>query len=264
MVSFPKSGRTWISHLYVYYGVYVLLAGEADGFLDTEFSGKAFLSKPHRSPAFTSLLASRDRPKRVPRVDFVHRYTAQPYWDLRVPVERVEGRSVVFLVRDPRDVVVSYYHHIRGEPRERLARDVDLKEFIRSDSMGVRAVLAYMNQVAARAPALSRQPPVLYYEDVVSDTQSALTALLRSFSAHEVDADAIARAVERASFARLQQRELAGKTPDDIDRLRFRRGRPGSHNDELDPDDIAYLDRVVAAHIHPTLDRYRTPARITG
>jgi hypothetical protein len=258
VLSFPKSGRTWLDHLYVSYAASRCLGEGAPAFLDEAFSGKAYLTKPHRHPHFQKLLAPAAHRALVPSVRFVHGFPAAPYWELNVPVERFSGSKVVLLARDPRDVVVSYYHHMRAEAKRRIADDVSLSEFLRSESMGIRAVLAYMRQVLERAPDACRAFDVVHYEDLVADTAGAFTRFLRSVGAEDVDPTAVGRAVERATFARLQGAELAargGKVRDDA--LRFRRGRPGSHRSELAPGDIAYVNAVVGAHLHPSLGRYR-------
>jgi len=267
LVSFPKSGRTWLSYLYAYYACYRILGEHADAFIDREFTPHVHIYRPLDHPGLAALFEERGGAI-VPPLSVAHYFDPQPYFELDLPLDRVVADRVAFLVRDPRDVVVSYFHHVlqraddtrrRGKPAP--ANDVDISEFIRSELHGIRAVLAYMNQVAERAPHTFCEFQTIYYEDLVVVPERAFAKFLELFGA-QIDPAAVAAAVRRASFSNLQNIEIARRTrkgrslPPEA--LRFRRGAPDAYRRELCQSDVAYLDRVVGRHLHPLLHRYQT------
>ena len=268
ILSAPKSGRTWLSYLYAYYAVYCLAGARAEQFIDEEFTPTAHIYRPLEHPGLSGLL-KRGEPHGWRPVRAAHHFAAQPYFQLRVELFRVKERSVVFLVRDPRDVVVSYFHHTmqragralaHGKPS--LSADVNLSEFLRSETHGIRAIVAYMNQVMKGGPKAFEQFNIVAFEDLVTNTADVFAGVLRWFGA-PVHEDALIRAVTRASFEKLQRIEIARRVrkqvdPLALDALRFRRGIPGGFRSELNLADISYLDRVIECHLSPELGRYRS------
>lgn len=282
VVSFPKAGRTWLMFLYVYYGVYGLLGDRADEFIENELPFTFRLSK---SKQFRDLLSRHEggtgSPRPVPLLAFTHALPPRtPYYalDLDLPESAWAESRVLLLVRDPRDTVVSFFHHtgsrgIRGtrardvrdvRPRNvPLPEDMELSEFIRSESLGVRAIVSYLNQAIAQAESNQTSFEVLFYEDMLADAAGQLEKLLGFFGVREIDESAIRRAVERASLTNLQGRERQrrarqGRDITNLSAFRFRRGEAGSHMDELTADDVLYLDRVIDTHLHPRFARYRS------
>jgi hypothetical protein len=263
VASFPKSGRTWLSLLYSYYVIYALAGEKADRVADA--LGFRFMPDRHRRIA--ALLEGQDA---VPRVTFTHALPpGQPYYALHVSLEKVRQQTdaLVLLVRDPRDVVVSFYHHVRangprGKGATQLPDDVGISEFLRSDSLGVRAAVEYMNQAAERGPEVFEAFSIVSYESMLADAGEVLTNLLAFAGAEQVDEHAVERAVERSRFDRMQAAERAraeretGRAPTD-DELRMRRGRSGSAADELSADDLEFLNRVIDRHLAGTFSQYR-------
>jgi hypothetical protein len=269
VMSFPKSGRTWLSYLYAYYSCYCVGGDRAEAFIDQEITSTAHIYRPLDHPGLLAML-DRERGRCVPRLRTGHYFPAQPYFALDLGLSKVQARSVAFLVRDPRDVVVSYFHHTtqradhaRQNEKPRLADDVDLPEVLRSETSGIRAIVAYMNQTLERAPSAFERFEIFYFEDLVANTPHVFAGFLQFFGA-DLDADAIRRAVERASFEKLQRLEIDRLTkkraaPPPSDALRFRRGVPGSCRDELSASDLEYLNRVILKNLSPVFERYRQP-----
>ena len=88
LVSFPKSGRTWLR----------LMIGRV---LQQHFGTEL-------DDSLLELERLADRDSRIPRIHAAHDGVGS--W--RDPRE-YRGRRVILLVRDPRDVVVSYYYQLR-------------------------------------------------------------------------------------------------------------------------------------------------------
>ncbi len=189
ILSFPKSGRTWLSYLYAYYACYRVVGDDADAFIDREFTPTAHIYRPLEHPALMARLEN-GWGRVVPPVRVRHDFDATPYFELNLTLSKVAGARVAFLVRDPRDVVVSYFHHTmqradagRERGKAAPAPDVDVSEFIRSETHGIRAVVAYMNQVVERGPQAFGVFRIVHYEDFVSSPEETFHQVLELFGA---------------------------------------------------------------------------------
>lgn len=250
-LAFPKSGRTWLGHLYAYYVIATVdgvLAEARVQYLDTFY-------RAEQSEYVKSLVEARQ----LPRMRFANQRPdgPVPYYELKVDLRKFRNWRITFLVRDPRDMVVSYYHHVMSKAKVPLARDTDIAEFIRSELLGIRYIVAYLNSVYEAIPQTTATHEILRYEDLVRDTEATLARYLQFAGFQPVDAAAVRTAVELASFTRLQTAELARRrraghstAPED---LRFRKGRVGGHAAELRAEDVAYLERVISDHLVPAL-----------
>lgn len=212
LVSYPKSGRTWLRYALVQLGVAEAVQFQHDGF---EFND-----------------GSR------PAHDF----------DLERRIERYAGEQcrVVYLSRDPRDVMVSLYHQVTGRFRDFFHYEGQLSEFIRDDYFGagnLQRFRSIWDEMCRRGVAL----PVTY-EQCHADMPAVLRRIVDYFG-FEVTDRAIVEAVADSSFAIMRSVETAGAFPEPWMRPRngafkVRKGRVGSHREELAAADIRYLDRV--------------------
>jgi len=208
--------------------------------------------------------------RRIPVVTFSHLFNEPP------PVRRAVARAIrsprrrlVVLVRDPRDVAVSHYYHLRhrahvrdlaryGLTRAQVARP--LAEFLRDPGAGLPAQidrLAAMLRLTERAA----RAHLLRYEDLRRDTAGELGRLLR-FLGQDPDPSRLERAVAFAAFDNLRRLEQAGffrdevlrpADPNDPRSFKVRRGQSGSWRRELPADLVAWMDRLVAERLDPRL-----------
>jgi hypothetical protein len=234
LVSFPKCGRTWVR----------LLLGRS-------------LQQHFGLPADTDVvelhhLAELDA--RVPCVFATHDDDAQ--WKTADHVDRDKRRyrrhRVILLVRDPRDVIVSLYHQMHDR---REAYDGTIDEFIDAPVGGFASLLAFYDAWADNldVPAATL---VVRYEDLHARPGPELRRMLEFIGVAGVDDAVIDEAVVFGSFDNMRRLEETGAIgsarlrpgrPGDHDTYKTRRGRVGGHTDELTPDQIARLDRAMAA-----------------
>jgi hypothetical protein len=250
VVSYPKAGRTWLR---------VMLAvveaetagGRRERVLETWLRDDA-PRLAGSSVLFTHALSTSSRESPA-AVELFLRYVA--------------GRRRVFLVRDPRDLVVSHFFHLTR--RSGRARDVASPgEFVRDPTRGIDRVLRFM-EACERSLREDPGPALLLsYEELHRDTERGLRSTLELF---EVGADdrAVATAVEFGGFSNLQRLEQEGRLGEssrrlgardraDPDSRKIRRGEIGSYTDYLSDDDIAYLEERIAESQPPSLG-YATP-----
>jgi len=244
IVSFPKSGRTWIRVMISRY------LQTHFGLEETELLG---LKNLHRkNPA-------------IPRVFFTHdNYLGDYTGNLETKADFYD-KKVVLLVRDPRDVAVSSFHQrkFRPNPDKRGLRDIEvdgdaapsLFEFVR---FRVPRIVAFLNAWQADL-ANVKDHLVVRYEDVRAKPGESMADLLAFLGLQGSD-EAIADAVEFASFNNLKKLESeaafgAGDrrmVPGDSknpESYKVRRAKVGGYRDYFTDDEVAELDRLVSEHL---------------
>jgi hypothetical protein len=202
----------------------------------------------------------------IPKIHFV-RDTHVGAARYGVPKASVaEWQKVIFLVRDPRDVAVSFYFHVvhRAPASELFHKDIpentrqlSIYDFVSDPRLGVRRVVEDYNRWHEEAPAL-RQVHFVRYEDLHGQPEEELRHLT-DFLGIETDNGQIAQAVRFASFESLQQMErdgffrstrLGSTDPANPDSFKVRRGQIGGYKRHFTQDQITNLDAMVTS-LHP-------------
>lgn len=250
VVSHTKSGRTWLrvmlSHLWhLAHGVPVDELVRGDNF-------------KRLAPA-------------IPAVHFAR--------DTRFPPETGTIRPgprqrVLVLVRDPRDVAVSFWFHVRhrASPAELARKDIppdarrlDLFAFATDPRLGVPRVIRFFNRWWQELPSFVHAAR-LRYEDLRADTAGELERLT-GFLGERHPPERIAAAVAFASFESLKEKERQGffasgrlgpadppaaaAASDDPARFKVREGSVGGWRRHFEPDQAAVLDALVRETLEP-------------
>jgi len=145
---------------------------------------------------------------------------------------------VAYLVRDPRDVYVSYYHYMR----KRLPEATTFSDFIRIDGLHPCHWHEHVGSWVTQPNVL-----VIRYEDMLKDAAGQLRRLLdhgrhTGFSPAQVDA-----AVARSSFNRMKAIEQDKGRPFQSEQHRaqsttfMRSGKANAWHDYFTPDDHAMI-----------------------
>jgi len=251
VVSFPKSGRTWVrvmlSRLYRrHFGV----AG------DELFE----FDNLHRLDA------------RIPRILFTH--DGEPWklpQDLNPDKRMYAGAKVVFLARHPIDVAVSRYFHIqhRAEwiPHPEY-KAMPIGEFVWAPLGGLPTIVAYLNNWE-RARADMRHSLMVRYEDFRAQPTDTLARVAVFLGLESSDAE-IAEAVEYASFENLRKKEEQGVIPNhrlgarqegNPDSLKVRRGKVRGYVDYFSAEAVTRMETFVRDQLSPAYG-YDTIARV--
>ena len=231
IVSYPKSGRTWLRVMLQSY------AGQSG--LET----RAYLDGFSMAVGPVVVRFDHGKGTWVP--------APVPANRLMIDAKTYGGKKVIFLVRDPRDVLVSSWYHVTY--RDNAYRD-DLSTFIRDEHLGIAKIIAYLNLWMAQQH-VPTDFLLVRYEDLHTEPQSVLSSVL-TFLSIDVDEDIINRAVEASAFDRMKKAEQAGKIDEPWMRsgkgsgrveesMKVRKGKIGSYREELSPEDVAYVDQVI-------------------
>ncbi len=196
------------------------------------------------------------------------RFTHDDYPHLKSPKElktiksEYKGKKVIFLARDIRDVVVSYYFEVTR--RSSLnpnypVLDLDLSAFLRHSIGSVDTIIRYYN-IWAENRNLPREFLLVRYEDLQADTERELRRVLDFIGLVNLQDDLIHQAVEFARFENMRRMEESGVLDSfrlrpgdryDPESFKARRGKVGGYVDYLSPSDIAYLNHKIKTQLSP-------------
>jgi len=243
IVSYPKCGRTWLrvilSHYYA--GRYGLEPGSLLDFANLHYQNRE-----------------------IPRIFFTHYVpnTVIRPEEINTHIPDAFRKNPVFLVRDPRDVIVSLYF-------QRTRRDANyagsLVDFVFAEAGGLMTLIRYYNLWAGFLP-VAENSLLIRYEDLRARTPEILARLLQHLG-HEPDMEIVRKAVEESSFERMQRLErdnrynrswLRAGDARDEDSFKVRRGKIGGYTDYLEARQIAEINRLIRENLVPELG-YRDP-----
>ncbi len=253
LLSYPKCGRTWVTlqigrAISQHYGL------EVPNLLKLSTFGEEIPEVPHI---------------RLTHDDQPHRKRPQ---ELSTTREKLAGKKVILLVRDPRDVIVSYYHHksrreplrdfwwFQGKRKETHSRfSGTLAEFLEQEIGGFDTLLRYYD-IWEQARHTPKDFLLLRYEDMQADPAAQLRRVLDFMGLAAIGDGTVKEAVEYASFRNMQKIEsgeevksfkLKAGDVNDPNSYKVRRGKVGGYRDDLTPAEIAQLERKMAAKLTP-------------
>jgi hypothetical protein len=232
IVSHPKSGRSWLR----------VLIGKAL----CEYSGLD-----------DQLIFDKDQLAKatgVPKISYTHEDVGNSkhkhYKELETDKAQYKHKKVLLLVRDPRDVLVSYYFHISR--RSDLFHG-SIAEFTRHEAYGIRKIVTFYNIWQANL-YVPQALLLLRYEELHADPHGKLREVLDFIGAQDIDNGIVQKAVDFASFSNMKKLEESrhfqskklrpGKSEDD-DSFKVRRGVVGGYRDDLSLDDCQYINAVI-------------------
>ncbi len=144
---------------------------------------------------------------------------------MRESLAPFERKPMVVLIRDCKDVLVSYYAmEVELFGRTHAARDI--AEFVLGPVYGVRKFVSYYNELAASRRRGGAATQVTSYRELWDDPVGTLERDGAFIGAGGLGRAALERIVERYSFANMRQMELRGERGDRAAARRSsRRGR---------------------------------------
>lgn len=229
VVSFPKSGRTWLRY---YLATWLNL--EYDKGFDLEFMPQPYWSTERRAVQF-------------PHINFTHDFFDLHQDDDEAPIilhkEVYDKKPTILLVRNPFDTVVSYYFH---KAKREGAVELSLNEFILSSRYGIGRYCEWMTQMLDYTQTNPRVL-VLSYEEMRKSMSKQIRKMFAYMGVEDHD-DHIPIASKLSSFKLMQEAEIAANSATsegigrlamsnwdgDIQKLKVRKGEVGSWKDEID------------------------------
>ena len=267
LASYPKSGNTWLRAVLTNYlreedGPASINALIGSSIADSRFLFDEHTGLPssdmtpgellHHRSRFHELLAAE-----LPRPTFVKVHDACLRTSAGLLFPRVATAGVIYLVRNPLDVAVSWAHHEQWSIGRTVAEMNRPAADLRARSGGIapglpQPLLTWSGHVTSWLDA-GLPLHVVRYEDLLADPPTAFASIVR-FAGLDGNAARLARAIAYARFDRLRaQEECHGfderqSTAPSF----FRAGRAGVWRDVLSPGQVRAL---VDAHA-PAMKRF--------
>ena len=239
LISFPKCGRTWVRY------IFAVLEGEVK----------------KRGGALPPVLATHDD---------------DPHWKYPHELSRDKtsyaNSSVLFMARDPRDVVVSLYFErtrrihlyqpewFAPELRERVKKfEGTISEFLREPCGSFGTLVEFYNLWCVNR-GVPEKFFLLRYEELYADPIHRLNSVLRELFGIAVSPDLLSAVVAQCSFEKMHALEGSGLlnhmalTPGDAtdpESFKTRRGKQGGYVDYLSHEDITYLNNIIDSKLDP-------------
>jgi hypothetical protein len=246
VVSYPKCGRTWLRSILGHY-----LTGQ---------------DNPNILETFELTRALPDSPA----IEFTH--DGFPNWIDRNEISHdkrmYRNKKIVFLARDPRDVMVSSYFHYTKRNGKQLAYDPDfdgsISEFLHHHIGGIASLVDFYNIWAANRTYV-REFHLLRYEEMHSDTIKTLQDLFSFLGLPNHGEQRLQLAIENSSFDRMRKKEkqsyYAGRYMEppkdgDPEGFKVRRGKISGYKDYLSAEDINYLNDYLEKHMDSYFNCY--------
>jgi hypothetical protein len=241
LISYPKCGRTWLR----------LMIGRAIASYVQRAEDENILLlqwKKHLKPG-------------IPRIAVVHdnRPMLKTPEELETSKLQYRGKKVIFLVRDPRDVIVSSYFEMtrRGQifgenpyEQRQAVFEGSLSDFIAQRQGGFDTILRYFT-IWAENRDIPEDFLLVRYEDMKADAEGELRSVLDFLGLQAIPQELVSEAVNYASFENMRQMEEDGKfqhgmmKPGDRsnqDSFKTRKGKVKGYVDYLSPEEIQALN----------------------
>jgi len=234
LVSYPKSGNTWMRYLLAY-AIWPAIS-------EVDLFDMASLIPSFGIEHDWQVMLNPESPcnklkHRIIKEHFSYNVAAKQY-----------ARRVIYITRDGRDAMVSYWHFCN----QQSGTTVSFSNFIKESATHPWGqwnahVLGWLN-----APIDGKL--ILRYEDMLEDTVLCLRKALE-FSEIQVSESDIKKAVQRASFESMRKLEKTkGFNLEQIRNVEFvRKGKKGSWKEAFGPEDMELFNKYHGGAI-PELD----------
>lgn len=213
---------------------------------------------PHDCVPFVEIDAARNTSNCDPQVPLVA--THIPYTSLPTSISE-SGCKLVYLCRDPKDVLISMWHFLRGKLPEGIDKDtyINLNNSFEIFCEGIASNGPYWDHVSGYWKASVESPEkvlFLVYEDLKKDTASIVRKLAEfmgyPFTPEEETRGVVQEIVELCSFDSLKNLKANTSgvySPDSPYTIRntefFRKGTTGDWKNYFNEEMAARLDQII-------------------
>lgn len=175
LVSYPKSGNTWIRFI-----IANLIKTDPDEEIDFHSAAK-YIPELGVHDHFLSDLPS-------PRIIKSHQLFNECF------------ESVIYIIRDPRDVYISYYHYLK----KRLPGNLSFSDFLREKKISPSRWHTHVESWID----MPNVKHLLRYEDLLVNPEAEITKLLNSLDGKiRFTSSDVSEAVEKSSFSNMKKIE---------------------------------------------------------
>lgn len=246
LISFPKCGRTWLR----------LIIGR---YMQEYFNLNAVSNEE-----VMELTPLSNHNPNIPFIRITHDDNPQLKYpnEIQDDKKRYKNKKVIFLVRDPKDVVVSLYFQFLK--REKRIDEISLSDFLRYEKGSLKSIIKFYN-VWNKEKKVPKKFLLIKYENLHSDiydngTYNEVKKVL-NFLGLDIDNKLLNKVVADTYFDKMRDMEKKGKydskeirlsptDPEDNESFKTRKGKVGGYKDYCGVDDIRYLKDMIKKHLN--------------
>nr|GMD37500.1 flavonol sulfotransferase-like [Ipomoea batatas] len=253
LASYPKSGTTWLKAL-----LFSILNRAI--FNHDDMMHPLLNSNPHELVPWLETYASTNRTNPRPPESFLF-HTHLAYSSLPEQI-RSSSCRIVYVFRDPKDVLVSYWHFL-DKLRPKDSSSIPLQEAFNQFSRGASTYGPYWDHVTSYYKASIQFPNKVFfvrYEDLKTETVFHVKRLAEfvgwPFSEEEENEGVVQKITDLCSFDKLSNLEVnkngslligklpTGRTVSVINNVFFRKGEIGDSKNHLSEEMRGILDQI--------------------
>jgi hypothetical protein len=221
LVSFPKTGRTWLMHM-----INQLKELSNHPLKHQE----QFIFNEHDNSEIIIENGYRNNPLDV------FRFTGR---------NRYRRGKVIFLVRDPRDVVVSHFHQVTKRAKNPFVFD-SISDFIKDETLGFNRIIHYYN-LWHKNRNIPKEFLLIKYEHLLENGERELQKINEYLNLN-ISVSDIKKVYKNSSANKMRRKELANQLEGFNDfgnsrnQLKVRNAKIGGYVKELSEEDISYCN----------------------
>lgn len=236
IISFPKCGRTWLR---VMLSHYLVNHFELD---QTEWIETQAIANNRRD---------------IPRIYFTH--DDNPHNkradQLNADKKSYKKNKIIFLVRDPRDVLVSIFHHKKFRSKN---FNGSLSDYLKQHVGSLDSILSFYN-IWFSNRHIPQQFILIKYENFHSNPFLELKNVLEFCGIENLDDQKIHEAIHFAQFSNMRKMEKSDSQnkklkPVDLENLssfKTRKGKVGDYKNQFSDSEITFIDQKIQESLNP-------------
>ena len=157
---------------------------------------------------------------------------------LKLKIKSHNNIKKIILLRDPREVIVSYWYQIKFRER---TYSKNISEFIDNEYFGIKKIISFYNLLNSKIISNFK---VVTYNDLVKNTTEEIEQII-FFLNLKVDSSLIKKCVTECEFKKLQKRELLTSKKKNIETMKFRKSAINNFKNDLNKQDLEKINNEI-------------------